>query len=95
MNNTGKEKNDDSVVIIVSLLHHPVATQGRVCECAMCRKEAWLSDSSIDAVKENSPNIPVRLICMNCFGLMQEKEQEIKFQNFTKAQLAEIRSSIR
>jgi hypothetical protein len=90
-----KQTEDDDLIIIVSPMHHPHYTKGRVCECARCHKEAWLSDTSIDAVKEKMPDNPVQFICLNCFApYMKEKKEELNFFSLTDAQKDEIKNSI-
>lgn len=90
------ENEAEEVIIIVGRLEHSHYTNGRECECAICHKAGWLSDSSIDAVHEAELNgQPVKLICMICFipyHKSQNGAEEIKIMPFTEGQKDELTS---
>lgn len=80
---------NDALAIIVSPLRFPTYTKGRICECSQCNKEAWLSDTSIDAARTS--NMPVKFICLDCFVQFATNE-EITLMGLTPDQIAEIKS---
>ena len=93
---------DKEATIVVS----PMAdhnTKGRICQCEKCGKQGcWLSDSSIDAVKEKTPDITdaeIHIICLDCFFSVAKehkaKGEEVKILGITKTQMDEIKNAFR
>jgi len=88
----------EKVIVVVGTLQPK--TPGRPCQCAGCGHAAWLSDTSIDAVKEAELNSKlVELLCIHCFVKLRieeiKKGRDIAIMDFTKAQQEEIKKYFR
>lgn len=89
---------EDVAVIIVFPLSHPPLTKGKECECERCHTAAWVSDTSIDAVKEATPTLQIKYICFECFGSFTKENQgegAISLMPLSKGQVEEILKKIR
>lgn len=87
------KKKEETAIIVMPMRFIPY-TNGRICECTKCHQEAWLSNTSMDAVKENTPGGSVIFICLDCFQAFhneqKNKGEEIKILPLTDSQKSEL-----
>ncbi len=69
-------------------------TQGKDAECCTCQAKVWLSDSTVEAVKEKDPEGVVEPICLMCFLANATEEDIDKIQAPTTNQVKDIINNI-
>lgn len=90
------ENKDDEAFLVVLPMYYAEAgiTKGKKCVCSKCNTVAWLSDSTLEAVKLTMPDKPTTIICNDCLKtVMLTNSLEGKgttIMGLTKEQIAEI-----
>ncbi len=80
---------------ICSFRSHKNATVGIEAFCTDCTSEIWLSDSTMQSLKDKFPEndfikYPPKLFCIPCGMKLMETDNEIKLMETTDIQKAEL-----
>jgi len=88
----------DDIVIVCSPTNHGLWNTIQA-NCRICNETIYLSDSSIESVKQQQPEVdleknPPILVCLSC-GIHQLEKEDVTIMPLTEGQIKELSNAIR